>query len=231
MKWLTSVIAKESEWFPAEIPTHPLLGIDYLLVEGNEAEIDKLWGAATQLGFWHLKNHGARADDFAEGMFQMARETMLSLRARRRGKLLRVRRYKATGAIAVCTGRSDTVELINIAKDDALAWPQQARHAYPSTVYAHMEETIFSDRLGLPPDALEKRHLVDEYSGSQTRVIKNPPSPQEPPKVAIGAHTDFGSLSLLHSRLGGHLVAVDARAGRYTQHGRRRWEEAWRRIT
>jgi isopenicillin N synthase-like dioxygenase len=115
------------------------------------------------------------------------------------------------------------VEFINIAKDDALAWPQQARRAYPSTVNAHMPETvipfvkksvevndtllqIFNDRLGLPPDALKKRHLLAEYSGSETRVIKNPPSLQAPLKVAIGAHTDFGSLSFLHNRLGGLQV-------------------------
>ncbi|KAJ7618395.1 hypothetical protein FB45DRAFT_741505 [Roridomyces roridus] len=215
--------------FPADIPTHPLLVIDYpLLVEGNEAEIDKLWGAATKLGFWYLKNHGV--DDLAEGMFQMARETMLLPMEEK----LRFEQgdggnsfgYKAAGANAVdATGQPDTVEFINVAKDDALAWPQQARRAYPSTVYAHMEETvtpfvkksvevndtilqIFNDRLGLPPDALKKRHLVDEYSGSETRVIKNPPSPQAPLKVAIGAHTDFGSLSFLHNRLGGLQVLI-----------------------
>lgn len=67
---------------------------------------------------------------------------------------------------------------------------------------------IFNDRLALPHDALKKRHTLEEYSGSETRVIKNPPSPQSPLKVAIGAHTDFGSLSFLHNRLGGLQVLV-----------------------
>ncbi|KAK7021646.1 hypothetical protein R3P38DRAFT_2533589 [Favolaschia claudopus] len=58
--------------FPEDIPTHPLLVIDYSLRDQNE--IDKLWGAATNLGFWYLNNHGA--DELAEGMFQMAAETM-----------------------------------------------------------------------------------------------------------------------------------------------------------
>jgi isopenicillin N synthase-like dioxygenase len=135
-------------------------------------------------------------------------------------------RYKAAGANAVdATGQPDTVEFINIAKDDALAWPKQARRAYPSSVNAHMAETvtpfvkksveindtvlqIFNDRLGFPPDALKKRHSLAEYSGSETRVIKNPPSAHTPTKVAIGAHTDFGSLSFLHNRLGGLQVLV-----------------------
>ena len=39
--------------FPEGIPTHPLLIIDYeLLRNGDVAETDKFWKAATELGFW-----------------------------------------------------------------------------------------------------------------------------------------------------------------------------------
>jgi Trm5-related predicted tRNA methylase len=39
--------------FPDDVPTHPLLVVDYSLIkEGNQQEIDKLWKAATELGFW-----------------------------------------------------------------------------------------------------------------------------------------------------------------------------------
>ncbi len=39
--------------FPEDVPTHPLLVIDYQLVKaGDAAEVDKLWKAATELGFW-----------------------------------------------------------------------------------------------------------------------------------------------------------------------------------
>lgn len=39
--------------FPDDVPTVPLLVVDYALVKaGDETEIDKLWRAATQLGFW-----------------------------------------------------------------------------------------------------------------------------------------------------------------------------------
>ena len=39
--------------FPDDVPTVPLLVIDYkLILERNEAEIDRLWEAATKLGFW-----------------------------------------------------------------------------------------------------------------------------------------------------------------------------------
>lgn len=39
--------------FPDDVPTVPLLIIDYALIKaGDEKEIDRLWEAATQLGFW-----------------------------------------------------------------------------------------------------------------------------------------------------------------------------------
>ena len=39
--------------FPKDVPAHPLLAIDYQLLEKrDQAEIDKLWKAATELGFW-----------------------------------------------------------------------------------------------------------------------------------------------------------------------------------
>lgn len=39
--------------FPDNIPTHPLLVVDYgLLKAGDIKEADKLWKAATELGFW-----------------------------------------------------------------------------------------------------------------------------------------------------------------------------------
>jgi isopenicillin N synthase-like dioxygenase len=85
------------------------------------------------------------------------------------------------------------------------------RREYPSTVNARMEDTIrpfiqksldvnytlmdvFDEKLGLPTGSLRMRHPIEEFSGSESRCIKNPASPHNPTKVAIGAHTDFGSL-------------------------------------
>lgn len=125
------------------------------------------------------------------------------------------RRYKAAGANAVdATGQLDTVEFLNVAKDDALAWPNQARRAYPRTANARMVSTIvpfvrqslevnniilevFNDKLGLPAGSLLKRHLMEEFSGSETRITRNGPTTNTT-KVAIGSHTDFGSLVSRH---------------------------------
>ncbi|KAJ7583022.1 hypothetical protein C8J56DRAFT_1168011 [Mycena floridula] len=215
--------------FPDNVKTHPLLVIDYALIKaGDPKEIDQLWYAATNLGFWYLKNHGV--DHEVNEMFEMGAEMMrLPIEEKMKfeqGDEGSTFGYKRAGGNCVDTsGEVDTAEFVNIAKDDALAWPKQARRAYPSTVNARMESTIapfirksweinftilqvFNDRLGLPPDALSKRHTIQEFSGSETRVTRNPPSPHNVEKIAIGAHTDFGSLSFLHNRLGGLQVLV-----------------------
>ncbi|THG98082.1 hypothetical protein EW145_g7484 [Phellinidium pouzarii] len=181
--------------FPNDIPTHPLLVVDYALIKaGDVQEIEKLWKAATELGFWYYKAAGRNATD----------------------------EY----------GSQDTVEFLNVSKDDALAYPEVIHRTYPSTVRARMESTIkpfvrkslevnntvlsvFEKKLGLPAGVLLKYHALEEPSGSEARCIKNPPkrsvitaaqAAQEKERVALGAHTDFGSLSFLHNRLGGLQV-------------------------
>jgi len=222
--------------FPDDVPTHPLLIIDYELIKARDShEIDRLWEASTKLGFWYLKNHGVGEE--VDGMFDMGAETMaLPMEEKMKyeqGDDGMSFGYKAAGANAVdATGRLDTVEFINVAKDDALAWPTQARRTYPSSVTARMESTIapfirksveinntlldvLNDRLGLPPGALLAKNTVGEWSGSEARVIRNPPvnvvvekGQSQQPGLAIGSHTDFGSLSFLHNRLGGLQVLV-----------------------
>ncbi|KAG6899688.1 hypothetical protein C0993_007888 [Termitomyces sp. T159_Od127] len=66
--------ALELPSFPDDVPTHPLLVIDYQLISTRDShEIDRLWEAATKLGFC-LKNHGV--DKEVDGMFDMGAETM-----------------------------------------------------------------------------------------------------------------------------------------------------------
>jgi hypothetical protein len=103
------------------------------------------------------------------------------------------------------SGTKDITQFINIATDDALAWPAQARRSYPSTVNARMVSTIvpfvekslavnntlidaFDAKLGLPNGTLSKLHPRREFSGSTTRCIYSPPI-LDRQATAISAHT------------------------------------------
>ncbi|KAI0766207.1 Clavaminate synthase-like protein [Trametes elegans] len=217
--------------FPENVTTHPLLVIDYELLKARDSnEIATLWKAGTELGFWYLKNHGV--DEEVSKMFDTGAETMalpfeekMNFEQGDEGFSFG---YKARGATVIDeSGAPDTVEFVNIAKDDALAWPEIARRTYPTTINARMDDAvvpfirksvevnatlleIFNELLCLPEGTLAEKHRLQEWSGSEARVIKNPPRPEgfDEAQAALAAHTDFGSLSFLHNRLGGLQVMV-----------------------
>ncbi|KAI0953973.1 hypothetical protein AcW1_006719 [Taiwanofungus camphoratus] len=215
--------------FPEDVPTHPLLVVDYGLIKaGDGDEMNKLWKAATELGFWYLKNHGV--DDEVNGMFDVGAETMaLPLEEKMKfeqGDEGGSFGYKAAGVNAVDEkGNLDSTEFINVSKDDALAWPEHIHRTYPETVNARMESTIrpfvrrsldinntllavLNAKLGLPEGTLAELHKAEQRSGCVARVIRTPPqlSAFSEEKALLSAHTDFGSLSFLHNRLGGLQV-------------------------
>lgn len=145
-------------------------------------------------------------------------------------------RYKAAAAnVTDDKGTPDTAEFLNVSKDDILSYPTVTHRTYPDAVNRHMDKVlkpfvnksldvtrtilqVFERKLGLPGDSLLDRHTIGDPSGSETRCIKNPGKPrpitmsdgkviEAPDKLALGAHTDFGSLSFLHhNRLGGLQV-------------------------
>ena len=53
---------------------------------------------------------------------------------------------------------------------------------------------LMSDRLALPREVLRSKHTLTEPSPSESRIIRNPPRKMTDEEVAIGAHTDFGTL-------------------------------------
>ncbi|KAK0467576.1 hypothetical protein IW261DRAFT_1553855 [Armillaria novae-zelandiae] len=213
--------------FPDDVPTHPLLVIDYeLLKAGDVSETERLWEAARKLGFWYLKNHGVEEE--ASRMFEMGEETMsLPLEEKMKyeqGDDGRSSGYKAAGSgiVDASAEQGDTMEFINVSKDDALAYPNVVHRTYPSTVNARMDSTItpfvtksvqvnntilevLNDKLELPRGTLTELHSKDEHSGSEARVTKSLAG-HAPDRLALGAHTDFGSLTFLHNRLGGLQV-------------------------
>lgn len=84
-------------------------------------------------------------------------------------------------------------------------------HALLTNLLGHL-----NSGLGLPPNTLEPYHSIGLTSGDHIRIVHSPPpkSPSltsyqsHPDTSTLGAHTDFGSLTLLFNRLGGLQVLL-----------------------
>ncbi|KAF8526839.1 Clavaminate synthase-like protein [Hysterangium stoloniferum] len=213
--------------FPDDVPTHPLLVIDYEKLKNDDAsEADIFWKACTSLGFFYLKNHGVAP----QPMWDIGKVTMAlpfdEKMKYEQGDSGCSFGYKAAGANNTDEyGSLDTVEFMNVSKDDALGRPEIIHRVYPPCIESSMSTIkefittsddinrtlmdIMSDRLGLPREILRQKHDSNEHSGSESRIIRNPPKAITKDHVGIGAHTDFGSLSILHHNvLGGLQVLV-----------------------
>lgn len=66
--------------------------------------------------------------------------------------------------------------------------------------------TLLNEFLQLPEGLLASLHRLDACSGDQVRFIKAPPQPEDDAQIALGEHTDFGSVTVLFNRLGGLQV-------------------------
>ncbi|KIJ46868.1 hypothetical protein M422DRAFT_164750 [Sphaerobolus stellatus SS14] len=212
--------------FPDNVPTHPLRIIDYQLIKAkDEMEMESLWEAAKSLGFWYLKNHGA--DDEVDTMFDFSAEVMaLPLEEKMeftQGDGGNSFGYKYIGGNTIeASGLRDSNEFFNISKDDAFSYPIVTHRTYPALINNNMETVVapfirkslevtrdlvnvLNDKLCLPFNELGKRHNLNELSGNEARLIRIPPNLSLDRK-ALGHHTDFGSISFLHNRLGGLQV-------------------------
>lgn len=72
---------------------------------------------------------------------------------------------------------------------------------------------LLSSRLPLNPSTrisggLSPLHALSTPSGDQIRFVKAPPQPHSSAVVALGEHTDFGSVTILFNRLGGLQVRL-----------------------
>ncbi|KDR67205.1 hypothetical protein GALMADRAFT_80197 [Galerina marginata CBS 339.88] len=217
--------------FPSEIPTHPLQVIDYdLVLKQDKNEIERFWQACRNLGVSNIKNHGVDSEKiFHVGGKAMSIPMEEKLAYEHEGTKGSSFGYKPPGAnLTDSSGAVDTVEWWNIAKDDILAHPKVIHRAYAPVINQNMTElkefvsasetvartllSILNDRLDLPKGFLDGCHSSQDRSTCEATIIKNPgtenPKPVTEAQLAIGAHTDFGSLSLLHNICGGLQVLV-----------------------
>ncbi|GAA5873799.1 hypothetical protein JCM8547_005949 [Rhodosporidiobolus lusitaniae] len=225
--------------FPEDLECHPLLVVDFAKVNaGDEKEIDILYKACVTIGFFYLKNFGF--EDVIEPVFDMGDATFKlpqeELDGFEQGDSGMSAGYKRAGANNVdAKGNLDTIQFINVAKDDALAYPEVRQRTYPRTVVERMDTvtnfvrssdnvlqklmSVLEPRIGLPAGTFAKLHKEGDISGSESRCILKPApggkgyipegvGEDGNPAAAIGAHTDFGSFSMLHGRGCGGLQVL-----------------------
>lgn len=133
--------------------------------------------------------------------------------------------YKGLGAGVIdAKGTKDRNEFYNVSKDDILGHspklpnPPVLQDATNREVIGTFMESshaivtlilgILNAQLGLPSGVLEGLHRLEAESGDQVRWVKSPPQRRDERSVALGEHTDFGSVTVLFNRLGGLQVLM-----------------------
>ena len=200
-----------------------LMIIDYnLLVQQDPAELRKLFQASTELGFFYLKL-GNQLDPspiftLAEKVFELPLDTKMKYEMD--GKNGVYFGYKAVGSMYVDKqGTPDKIEFWNISKDeillkDKVEFPEpiiDAKNIVKEYIIKSHEVVLvileaLSAGLGLDSRVLPDLHRLRQPSGDQLRVTKSTMHPIQGEcvsNVALGAHTDFGSITVLFNRLRG----------------------------
>lgn len=231
--------------FPDNVPTAPLLRISLSKLLASDAdEQERCWQACQELGFFYLDlrgNAGEALLDDADQLFKLMKffyDLPVSEKVRydfkNKGSYFG---YKGYGeGIIDAKGTRDRNEFYNVSKDDVLGLSE--RLPCPDVLDGEEQRTLFksyiershaicssvitllSDRLPLSQKAkddgnLEAVHRLRATSGDQIRFVRAPPQELTTKGVALGEHTDFGSVTVLFNRLGGlqvrlpeHMAAV-----------------------
>ncbi|KMU89560.1 1-aminocyclopropane-1-carboxylic acid oxidase [Coccidioides immitis H538.4] len=213
--------------FPDDIVTAPLfrLSLEKLLNHDND-EVKRFCTACEDLGFFYLDFRGTTQGDAilaqADELFGVGERLFeLDLEEKKKydfGKKNSYFGYKATGSNVVDRdGNRDRNEFYNVSKDDILDvadhWPapellHESRPLLKSFMTsAHSTITLIlnllNEHLQLPASTLANMHRLGHATGDQVRFIKAPPQPVDDRRVALGQHTDFGSVTILFNRVGG----------------------------
>ncbi|KAJ4290509.1 hypothetical protein N0V90_010726 [Kalmusia sp. IMI 367209] len=224
--------------FPDNVPTAPLLRISLSkLLHHDAEEKERCWDACCQLGFFYLDLGEENGGDVAvlqyvEHLFKVMK-SFFELEVGEKAKYDFADQgsyfgYKGYGkGIVDSKGTRDQNEFYNISKDDMLGLSE--RLPCPNILTAHrplfesyirsshaicmLITSLLSSRLPLNASTLTSGglpslHDLTTPSGDQIRFVKAPPQAPSSAAVALGEHTDFGSVTILFNRLGGLQVRL-----------------------
>ncbi|KAF1925834.1 Clavaminate synthase-like protein [Didymella exigua CBS 183.55] len=250
--------------FPDNVPTAPLLRISLVKLLAQDAdEQERCWQACQELGFFYLDLGGDGSEDLladADRLFSLMKsfydmpvEEKVKYDFKSKGSYYG---YKGYGeGIINAKGTRDRNEFYNVSKDDILGLSErlpcpgvlngeEQRGLFKSyiershTICASII-TLLSTRLPLTQPArqdggLEALHRLNATSSDQIRFVHAPPQDFTTKGIALGEHTDFGSVTVLFNRLGGlqvrlpeHMSAVPATRDGASDTEKSLCEEGW----
>lgn len=234
------------------------------LLSRDKGEQERCWQACQELGFFYLDLRGGDDDEallaHADQLFSLMKsfydlpiEEKVKYDFKSKGSYFG---YKGYGeGIVDAKGTRDRNEFYNISKDDVLGLSE--RLPCPDIVNDEEQRGLFksyiershavcasiidllSSRLPLSQDAkrnggLEALHTLNVTSGDQIRFVRAPPQESATKGVALGEHTDFGSVTILFNRLGGlqvrlpeHMSAVPPEQDGMSDTEKSLCEEGW----
>ena len=210
--------------FPSDIPIATIPTVSYNgLVSLSPEALQAMLSATQGIGFFFLSDHPIDSDfmfDLATSVFELPMDEKMKYEMGSQGRYFG---YKAKGTSVVdAKGTVDANEFYNIPKDDILEVNNGEVLPQPVPIAERKQQLqkfmrdshdvvkvilkALERAMGLKEDTLVDLHELYTQSGDQARITHAPPIPSG--TIALGEHTDYGSVTVLFNRLGG-LQALD----------------------
>lgn len=202
--------------------------------DGQRQVAKAIYQACHEVGFLYLTNHGVPQTAIAQA-FKQSR-AFFDLPMAEKQKLAWSSEFSNRGYVGLERERLDEAqpgdlkEAFNVGKEVSLAeaagsrsslvvnrWPE-GREAFRQTISAFFEQCAvgaervfraFAIALSMPADYLVERHQSHGYT---LRLLHYPPlaAPPKPGQIRAGAHSDYGTLTLLFQDNVGGLEVLSA---------------------
>jgi len=212
--------------FPHNVPTASVAKISFAkLAAGDGTEALRMFDACRSLGFFLMDlQDEPSAERFLRAIdstFEVAKQVFdLSSEEKAKYSLVppvKLLGYKAMGVSKTETGQPDKCEFFNVGQDDLLGNepvsenPQIIQNNRPK-LFSFLESSdpivqlilrVLDSQLGLPHGKLASLQRRDQVSGTMIRMIRYPGQVGNDRRTALLQHTDYGTLTILSSLLGG----------------------------